>query len=178
MKKSNWFMFVLNGLIAILFGLLVIFIKEETIVKLTLYFGLLILVIGAILLIVAISNMKKEKPHALLLAESIAAILIGAIIAFYPQQSLQLFLILVGIWATIIGLMQIIMAVQMKNKVSNHSMFTINGVITLVFGLLLFFNPMGAIKALMVVIGLLALASGVLLIYLGIKVKASKQIPQ
>jgi uncharacterized membrane protein HdeD (DUF308 family) len=170
-------MFVLNGLIAILFGLLVIFIKEETIIKLTLFFGLLILIIGAVLLIVAISNMKKEKPHALLLAESIAAILIGAIIAFYPQQSLKLFLILVGVWATIIGLMQIIMAVQMKNKVSNHSMFTINGVITLVFGLLLFFNPMGAIKALMIVIGLLALVSGAILIYLGIKVKGSKQVP-
>jgi uncharacterized membrane protein HdeD (DUF308 family) len=170
-------MFVLNGLIAILFGLLVIFIKEETIIKLTLFFGLLILIIGAVLLIVAISNMKKEKPHALLLAESIAAILIGAIIAFYPQQSLKLFLILVGVWATIIGLMQIIMAVQMKNKVSNHSMFTINGVITLVFGLLLFFNPMGAIKALMIVIGLLALVSGAILIYLGIEVKGSKQVP-
>lgn len=171
MKKNNWIMFVLNGLIAILFGLLIIFINEAMIVKLTLYFGLLILVGGAILLIVALRNMRQEKPHALLLAEAIAAILIGAIIAFYPQQSLKIFLVLVGIWATIIGLMQIIMAVQMKNKVKNHSLFTINGVITLVFGLLLFFNPMGAIKALMILIGLLALVAGVLLIYLGFQVK-------
>jgi uncharacterized membrane protein HdeD (DUF308 family) len=178
MKKNNWFMFVVNGLIAILFGLMIIFIKEETIIKLTLYFGLLILAGGAILLIVAVRNMKQEKPHALLLAESIAAILIGAIIAFYPQQSLKFFLILVGVWAVIIGLMQIIMAVQMKNKVSNHNLFTINGVITLVVGLLLFFDPMGAIKALLIIIGLLALVTGVLLIYLGFQVRSSKKLTQ
>lgn len=178
MKKNNWIMFVLNGLIAILFGLLIIFINEETIIKIALYFGLLILFAGGILLIVSIRNMKREKPHSLLLAESIAAILIGAVIAFYPQQSLKIFLILIGVWATIIGLMQIIMAVQMKNKIQNHNLFTINGVVTLVMGLLLFFNPLGAIKALLIIIGLLALVSGILLIYMGFQVKASKQLAE
>jgi uncharacterized membrane protein HdeD (DUF308 family) len=62
----------------------------------------------------------------------------------------------------------------MKNKVKNHNLFTINGVITLVVGLLLFFNPMGAIKALMIIIGFLSLAAGALLIYLGVQVKGSK----
>lgn len=167
-------MYVVNGLIAILFGLLIILIKEEMIIKLMLFFGLIILAGGIILLAVAIRNMKVQKSHALLLAEAIAAILIGAVIAFYPQSSLKLFLILIGVWATILGLMQIVMAVQMKNKVSNHNLFTINGVITLVVGLLLFYNPLGAMKALLVIIGLLALVAGVLLIYLGVLVKKSK----
>jgi uncharacterized membrane protein HdeD (DUF308 family) len=175
MKKNNWFMFIVNGLIAILFGLLMLF-GWDNILNLILYFGLLVLVGGAILLVVAITNMKKEKPHTLLLAEAIAAILIGAIIAFWPDKSLKIFLIMIGIWATIMGLMQIILAIQMKKKVSNYNMFTINGVITLVFGLLLFFiNPVTVVKLLIYVISLIALAAGVLLIYLGIKVKGAKQ---
>jgi uncharacterized membrane protein HdeD (DUF308 family) len=174
MKKNNWFMFVINGIIAVLFGALALFFTKETIETLTQYFGILVLVAGAILLIVAISNMKKEKPHVLLLAEAIAAILIGAVITFYPGGSLKLFLIMVGIWAAIIGLMQIILAIQMKNKVTNHSLFTINGIITLVMGLLLFFNPMGAVSLLMKIIGILGLAGGALLIYLGFKVKGAK----
>jgi uncharacterized membrane protein HdeD (DUF308 family) len=82
---------------------------------------------------------------------------------------------MIGIWATIMGLLQIIVAVQMKGKVSNSSVFTINGVITLVFGLLLFFNPMGAIKALFIVIGLLALIAGLLLVYLAFKIRGAVQ---
>ena len=176
MKKNNWLMFVVNGLIAIAFGLLALLLPKETIVTLIKYFGILVLLGGAILLLVAISNMKKEKPHVLLMAEAIAAILIGAVITFYPQVSLKLFLIMVGVWAAIVGLLQIILAIQMKGKVKNHKLFTINGVITLIVGLLLFFDPMGAISILLKIVGLLSLAAGALLIYLGIEVKSSKNI--
>jgi uncharacterized membrane protein HdeD (DUF308 family) len=175
MKKSNWIVFLVNGLIAILFGLLALLVPTETIMTLTIYFGIIILLGGLIMFYFSIKNMKAQKTYLLLMAEAILAILIGAVIAFYPKGSLQIFLVMVGIWATIIGLLQIIVAVQMRKKVSNHSMFTLNGVITLVFGLLLFFNPLGAIKALFMVIGLLALAAGVLLVYLGFKVKGIKE---
>jgi uncharacterized membrane protein HdeD (DUF308 family) len=175
MKKSNWITFFVNGLIAILFGLLALFVPTETIMTLTMYFGIIILLGGLVMFYFSYKNMKAQKTYLLLMAQAILAILIGAVIAFYPKGSLQIFLVMVGIWATIIGLLQIIVAVQMRKKVSNHSMFTLNGVITLVFGLLLFFNPLGAIKALFMVIGLLALAAGVLLVYLGFKVKGIKE---
>jgi len=90
----------------------------------------------------------------------------------FKSGSLQIFLILVGVWASVIGLLQIIISVQMKKKVANHGLFTINGVITLVFGLLLFFDPMGTIKALFMVIGVMALVAGLLLVYLAFKVKS------
>jgi uncharacterized membrane protein HdeD (DUF308 family) len=175
MKRSNWVIFFVNGLIAILFGLLALSVPVETIVTLTIYFGFVILIGGLIMFYFSYKTMKNKKPYLLLMAEAILAILIGAVIAFYPKGSLQVFLILVGIWASIIGLLQIIVAVQMRKKVSNHGMFTINGILTLVFGLLLFYNPMGAMKALFMVIGIIALISGVLLVYLGIKVRGIKE---
>jgi uncharacterized membrane protein HdeD (DUF308 family) len=174
MKKSNWIIFFINGLIAILFGLLALLVPKETILTLTIYFGVIILLAGLILFYFSFQNFKAKKPYLLLMLEAFLAVLVGAIITFYPGSSLKVFLTLIGVWATIMGLVQIIVAVQMKKKVSNHSMFTINGVITLVFGLLLFFNPVGAVTALFKVIGLLALIAGVLLVYLGFKVKGIK----
>ena len=171
MKKSNWIIFLVNGFIAILFGLLALLVPVETILTVTIYFGLLILFGGLIMFYFSYKNMQTKKPYLLLMAEAIFAVLIGAVIAFYPSGSLQIFLIMIGIWATIMGLLQIILAVQMKNKVSNHSMFTLNGVITLIFGLLLFYNPMGTLTALFKIIGLLALVAGLLLVYLAFKVK-------
>jgi uncharacterized membrane protein HdeD (DUF308 family) len=174
MKKSNWIIFLVNGLIAILFGLLALFVPLETIITLARYFGIIILLGGLIMFYISYQNMKAKKTYLLLMGEAILAILVGAVIAFYPSRSLEIFLILIGIWAVIMGLLQIIVAVQMRKKVSNHSMFTLNGVITLVFGLLLFFDPLATIKTLFIVIGLLALAAGVLLVYLGFKVKGIK----
>ncbi len=175
MKKSNWIIFLVNGLIAILFGLLALFVPVETIMTLTIYFGIFLLGGGLVMFFFSYKNMKARKPYLLLMSEAILAILVGAVIAFYPSGSLQIFLILVGIWATIIGLLQIVVAVQMRKKTSNHGMFTINGILTLVFGLLLFFNPLGTIKALFMVIGLIALVSGVLLVYLGFKVRGIRE---
>lgn len=174
MKKSNWIIFLVNGVIAILFGLLALLVPSETIKTMTIYFGLLILLGGLIMFYFSIKNLQAKKPYLLLMAEALFAILVGVIIVFYPKSTLQIFLIMIGIWASIMGLFQIIIAVQMKGKVTNHSMFTLNGVITLVFGLLLFFNPMGAIKALFIIIGLLALVAGLLLVYLGFKVRSIK----
>jgi len=175
MKKVNWIIFLVNGVIATLFGLLALLVPTETILMLTIYFGLLILLGGLIMFYFSYKNLRTEKPYLLLMAESIFAVLVGAVIAFYPKSSLQIFLIMIGIWATIMGLLQIIVAVQMKGKVSNSNIFTINGVITLVFGLLLFFNPMGTIKALFIVIGLLALIAGLLLVYLAFKIRGAVQ---
>jgi uncharacterized membrane protein HdeD (DUF308 family) len=170
MKKSNWSIFLVNGLIAILFALLVLFVPDK-IVTLTKFFGILVMLGGLILFFFSYKNMQAKKSYLLLMSEAILAFLVGAVIAFYPSETLKIFLIVIGIWATIMGLLQIIVSVQMRKKVKNHEMFTINGVITLVFGLLLFYNPLGAIKVLFTIIGLLALVAGILLVYLAFKVK-------
>jgi uncharacterized membrane protein HdeD (DUF308 family) len=175
MKKSSWIIFLVNGLIAILFGLLALFVPLETIVTLTKYFGFIILLGGLIMLFIAYGYMKAKKNYMLLMVESIFAALVGAVIAFYPHGSLQVFLILIGVWASIAGLFQIIVAVQMRKKVTNHMMFTLNGVITLIFGLLLFYNPLGTVKSLFILIGLLAVVAGILLVYLAFKVRGIKE---
>jgi len=175
MKKSNWVIFLVNGIIAVLFGLMALFVPMTTIITLTKYFGIVLILGGLIMFYFSYQNMKAGKTYVLYMTEAFLAVIVGATILFYPKGSLQIFLILIGVWATIVGLLQIIIAVQMKKKVSNHGLFTINGVITLVFGLLLFFNPTGSIKVLFMVIGVIAVIAGLLLVYLGIKVKSMKE---
>jgi len=94
MKKSNWIIFFVNGLIAILFGLLALFVPVSTIVTLTLYFGLVLIIGGAIMFYFSFKYMKAQKNYLLLMAEAILAIILGAIIVFYPQgisQKIRLF---------------------------------------------------------------------------------------
>ena len=54
---------LINGIIALLFGGLAIFLPQATIKTVALYFGILLLIGGAGGMWVAIRNMKKEKPY-------------------------------------------------------------------------------------------------------------------
>lgn len=174
MKKINWSLYVINGVIAMLFGLLAIAVPRETIKTLALYFGLLVLAGGIFLLLLSIRNIKNKKPYSVQLVQAILAILIGLIIIFLPGETVQVFLVLIGIWAAIAGMTQIIVAVRMKGVIANHGLFTLNGIITLIFGLLLFFNPMAMAAFFMTLIGILALVAGILLVYLGFAVKRAE----
>ena len=107
----------------------------------------------------------KKSTWIIFAANGVIAILVGAIIAFYPKSILQIFLISAGVWATILGLFQIVIAPRMQKKVKHHGLFTLNGIITLTFGLLLFYNP-SETRVLIFVIGLMAMLAGVGMVYL------------
>jgi uncharacterized membrane protein HdeD (DUF308 family) len=175
MKKSNWIIFLANGLIALLFGLLLLFVAEATIYKLVRVFGVVLFLAGLVMFYSSYRNMKGGKNYMMVMAEAIIAVLIGLIIAVAPGKSLNLFLTLVGVWAVIMGLIQIIMTIRLRKKVSQHYLFSMNGILTLVFGLLLIYSPMATLGSLITIIGILAVLAGVVMIYLGFKVKGIKE---
>ncbi len=176
MKKNNWSLFIINGLIALLFGLLLLIEAPDVIVRLTLYFGILMMIAGVIMFLVSLGSMRKKKPYLALMAGAVVSVLAGGVIVFLPHETLKIFLMLIGAWAVLAGLYQIIVAVRMRGRVSNHHLFTINGVITLAFGILLFLNPMGSVILVMRIIGLMALLSGILMLYLGVKIRTSPKV--
>jgi len=175
MKKSTWIVFFVNGMIALLFGLMMLFVAEATILKLVRVFGVVLFVAGLVMFYFSYRNMKGGKSYMIVMAEAIIAVLIGLIIAIAPGKSLNLFLTLVGIWAVIMGLLQIITTIRLRKKVSQHYLFSANGIITLVFGLLLIYSPMATLGSLITIIGILSVLAGVVMIYLGFKVKGIKE---
>jgi uncharacterized membrane protein HdeD (DUF308 family) len=175
MKKNNWVIFLVNGIIALLFGLLILFVGQATIISLVRIFGIVLLVAGIILFYYSYRSMKAKKSYVMVMIEAIVGVVIGLIIAINPGQSLNLFLTLVGIWAAIMGLLQIIVAIRLRKKISNPMLFTFNGIITLVLGLLLFYSPMATLGTLLIIIGVLSVLAGILMIYLGFKVKGIRE---
>ena len=64
--NKNWWALALNGIIAILFGVLAIFVPSSTILVLGKYFGFVVLLGGLILLFVAIRHAKAKDLTSLL----------------------------------------------------------------------------------------------------------------
>jgi len=172
MKQSNWLTFLINGILALIIGLLLLFVPGETILTLTRYFAILLMIAGVVLLIIAIRNIRTDQPYILLLTEALAALLIGILLLIYTRQSLEFFVILLGIWALIIGIVQVILSMKFRDKIANYSLLMINGFLTALLGILLFLNPFGAVKIIGVLVGILALGVGILLIYFAFRIKS------
>jgi len=172
---KNWWLMTLNGVIALIFGIFAIILPNNTILTIAKYFGLIVLIGGVILLIGGIMNQRKGKPSTLLFTEAIISIVIGLIILIFTKQTLMLFVILIGIWAIILGILQLTLFFSIKDELTGKTGLLINGLITLVFGILIFFNPFTAVKAFTVIVGIVALFFGAILIFYSLKIKSIKE---
>jgi len=164
---------LINGIIALLFGGLAIFLPQATIKTIAIYFGILLLIGGAGGMWVAIRNMQREKPYISSLISSIVSIVIGLIIVFNTRLSLNIFGIIIGIWALVIGAVQLFLALKMMEGGRYKNLMLINGLITLLFGLLLFVSPFGAILALTRIIGVIAVLFGGILLFFAISLRST-----
>ena len=163
-RFKNWWFLALNGIIFVLFGILILLNTPDFIKTMITYFGIVILVLGVILLITGINNFRKEKQAGMILFESIAAIAIGLILTFFPEGSTNLFMILAGVWIVIIGIIQLVIFANLKESSSLKNGLLINGLLTIALGIALFFNPFSWAVFLVKVVGVLAAIFGLLLI--------------
>lgn len=173
-RYKNWWVLMMNGVIAILFGLLLALFTQQTIESIVFYIGLVILVGGLFLLWQGIRNMKKERSSWVILLESAATITIGGIIMFFPGNSLAFFMMLIGIWMIINAIIQLVFLVNSSLVVPYKSLLLLNALLTLAIGVLLLFNPLSFAVFIWKGIGILAILFGIILIYYSVTIRTVK----
>lgn len=170
-NTNNWWVLTFNGIIALMYGLLAMFVPQATILTIVMYFGIIILVFGGAMLFGVVNNMKNNQPYAADMSISIVTIIIGGLLTFYTQKSLEIFVIVVGSWAILLGVLQLFLLTKTHYSKGTKNILLGNGLITLVFGVILFFNPFQSAAFLVTLSGILAFIFGVILISISIKFK-------
>ena len=170
-KDTAWWAFVLIGLIWIIFGGLFILVPEIVL-------GILVVVLGAFLIIEGISRIirgvfvSKGSPNSVFLL--LSGILIGAIgIAAFivPEAFAAALVYLVALWAFIVGLGELGAAITLREVPANRWLQGIKGGLSILFGVLLVFNPLITAVLLIQVLGIFAILHGALDIILAFVVR-------
>lgn len=172
--KKNWWFLVVNGLIAILFGIFLLFFDKDLMKVIVIYLGIAFIIAGVFMLITGIRNIKAEKQAGVQLVQSILTLIIGLIVVLFPTFSLKLVLIIIGVWAVILGIAQLVILISIKEHMSSKTVLLFNGILTIVMGILLFFDPIATTGFLLKIIGVFAIIFGILMIYFGIVLKMLK----
>jgi len=174
---SNWWSIAVNGIIALLYGILAIFIPGETILTIIIWFGIVVLVVGVAMLIGVINNIRNKLPYGTDLLWAILTIVIGGVLTFYTQRSIEIFVIIIGLWAILVGAVQLYLMTKLDSSDKSRNTFLINGVLTVIFGVVLFFNPFTSAKALLILTGIIAFIIGIVMIIISLKMKSlSKEL--
>lgn len=174
-RLSNWWLLTLNGVIAIVYGIIAIFIPGTTVVSLVMYFGIIILIIGLAMLWGAINSIRDSLPYATDLIISLITIIIGALLTFYTSKSLTIFVMIIGSWAALVGAVQFYIATKSDLLPGEKSTLLVNGIITLTFGVILFLNPFQSAAFMVIISGILAFIFGIVLIAISIRLKNVKR---
>ncbi len=151
---------ILKALLFILFGVLVIINPSDALVLLATYFGILAIIGGGISLVNAFRFYRKYKQYGPGLLEGIITTLIGILIISYPEGSVSLFMVFFGIWAFIIGLIQIF-AYRSFNELDIRSgSLLVSGILSLVVSIILLFRPFESAGILAIIIAVYAIIYG------------------
>ncbi len=169
--SKRWATLAVNGAIAIIFGVLAIFVPGPTLITIVTYFGIVILLLGIAMLVGVILNIRNGLGYGTDLAEAIILIVVGVLLTFYTQQSLKVFVVVIGSWAILIGLLQLFFAFKVSPDLNGKNTLLINGGLTLLFGIILFFNPFQAAVFVLVLTGILSIAIGIILVVMAMKMK-------
>ncbi len=166
---KQWSSILVRGIFAILFGLIAIMWPGIGLQVLVLLFGAYALIDGFIALFVGFPSKSFT-----LIIEGIIGILVGIYVFFFTIQAVEIFILVVGIWAVATGIFEIVAAVELRRHIKNEALLLITGVISILFGFMVFINPLIAGLAFTIIIGIYAIFFGILLVALAMRLKNYK----
>jgi uncharacterized membrane protein HdeD (DUF308 family) len=151
-----------NGILAIVFGSLALFLPNITIAVLSIYFAIA-LILGGIALVVGSRERKDAVTNwHVFQIEGIIGILVGIMILIKPVPAATFFTIIIGLWALFIGVILLFTYFRKRMQKAPNITHLIGGVLSLIFGLLILLNPFESLRAITILIGLYAIAYGII----------------
>ena len=170
MMARNWWMFALRGALAILIGLF-IFVSPGFIIQL---FGAYMLLDGILSIVHALTGRSGNQSWWVSLLEGVIGVLAGFIAFAYPGIAALSLVYVVAAWAILSGITEVFAAWQLRKQIDNEWWLGLAGVISVLFGILIFVNPLTGLLALTSIVAAYAIIFGVFLLLLAWRLRGMR----
>ncbi len=157
----SWRLSYGNGILAILFGTIAILFPGITLIGLAIYFAITLLAGGILLTISSLRSRKMLPNWSSMLLEGAIGILIGIIILARPESAAAFFIVIMGIWAMVIGLIFIISYFKLSLPAIIKPFHMIIGILSVLIGFIIILNPFESTRVIIVLIGIYAIGYGI-----------------
>lgn len=160
----NWWMLALRGVFAILFGLVALLLPGIALLAFIYVFAAYAIIDGLVAVFVSIRERGSLSRWGWVLVEGILSVVAGIFAAVYPGLSALVLLYVMAAWAVLTGITEIVAAFTIREQASREWALGLAGLLSIVFGLILFILPGAGLLALLWLVGIYAIIFGILFI--------------
>ena len=168
---SRWWTLAARGIAAILFGILTFISPGLSLFTLVILFGAWALADGVFNLVMAVRTRRGERWGWLVL-EGVTSIIVGILTFFWPGITALSLLFLIAAWSVVTGIAEVVAAIRLRKLIRGEWLLGVSGVLSIVFGLLLFAFPGAGALAVIFWIGAYSIVFGSLLVALAFRLRA------
>lgn len=171
--KAHWWAFLLRGIIAVLFGLACFFLTGATILALVIWIGIFFILDGIFMIVGAVrsSSASHTSYWWWQLIGGIAGIAAGVLTFMYPGITALTLTIFVGAWAIVTGAFELVTAIRLRAALPNEWLWIVNGMLSILLGIVIFVYPGAGLVGLVYVLGFYAILAGIAMLVLAFRLR-------
>src|SRR6478735_8160491 len=136
----NWWLVLLRGIAAIIFGIIAMTWPGVTLVFLMVCYGAYALIDGVFALIAACTG-GTVAPRWWLVLVGLLGLAAGAATLLYPGLTAAVMLTFLAIWCVVRGVFEIIGAISLRKEIDNEWMLILSGILSIVVGIFFLASP-------------------------------------
>jgi uncharacterized membrane protein HdeD (DUF308 family) len=166
----NWWLLLLRGVGAILFGVLTFVWPGISLTALILMYGVFALADGVFSVAAAVMG-GAPAPRWWLALVGLLGIAVGILTFVMPGVTAIVLLMFIAGWAIVTGVLQIIGAIRLRKEIDNEWMLILLGALSVLFGLYVVIFPGAGALAIVWVIGIYAILAGLMMVGFALRLR-------
>lgn len=161
---QKWWMVGLRGLLALIFGIVVLVYPGITLQTLLVLFGFFAIVDGIIAIVAAFGMGRAIGKEGLFLLGGLFGVGIGVLTFLAPGVTLLFLVYLIAARALFGGIGELILAVELRKEITFEWFLILLGGISILFSIVLIANPAAGILYIVLLLSIYSLLAGVTLL--------------
>jgi len=172
---AKWWSYLLLGILALIFGIIVLVWPTATVYVLIILFGVYALVEGVFAVVYSIIRATRGGKFFGMLMLGIIGVLVGAIVLARPGVSTLAVVWVMAFWAVLKGIMMIISAFEMTGSAGARWLIGLTGLFAIIVGIIFFVHPIAGVATIILVIGIYALVAGIFMIVASFPMRSAQK---
>ena len=170
--KRHWWVPVLRGVAAIIFGIIAFTHPVMAATTLVLFFGAWVLIDGIFRVVGVIRHRDPDHDWGFNLVIGILGIIVGLLTFHAPGITALALVIYIAAWALMVGATEIVLAIKLRREIKGEWFMILMGLASIIFAGLLLWNPLAGAAALIWIIAWYAVIVGFLAIIFGFRLRS------
>jgi uncharacterized membrane protein HdeD (DUF308 family) len=158
---QRWWILLLRGISATVFGVLAIVWPGITLLTLVIIYGAVALIDGIAGIALGVRGGVDGRTWWGMILLGLLGVIAGAVTFVWPGLTAVVLLVIIALWAIVRGVLEIIGAITLRKIIQGEWLLILSGVLSIGFGVLLLLQPAAGALAVMWLIGIYMIAFGI-----------------